>query len=247
MYTKSKEIAFMRSWHLLFLVFFSCLSIMESSPTDRSALKSISDDDIDLFAKLLRHDPYLQHKIYRERKTLLHYAVGYGREEHVKVLCQYKSLPINEQDIFGNTALHYALAKEQPGIVNRLLERGALREIKNNYGCTPINSGISILETYLTYPVRYEHGNYPNNSGQEYLETFKSRMGILYAQVRFCRGDNFDVVNNIPFKMVLSSLVDNCQDYKNQLLSYGVHHSDPLCIRLSKVINLARAILLIIS
>lgn len=77
--------------------------------------------------------PYLDFNDYR----LIHAAAD-GNEQEVKELLLGGNVDINlKDDIFENTALHFAYQNGHYGVVQLLIEAGADKAIVNNKGLTP--------------------------------------------------------------------------------------------------------------
>lgn len=72
--------------------------------------------------------------------TALHWAVKCEKEHSVALLINTPNINLNIQDKEGETALHLASMKEEMGIVQMLLKKGANHQIKNNKGQTVIEA-----------------------------------------------------------------------------------------------------------
>ena len=66
----------------------------------------------------------------------LHIAVKENKEEFVKYFLD-KNFDPNEQNIFGETSMHYAMELKNKNIIKLLIEKGGNIYIKNNKGITP--------------------------------------------------------------------------------------------------------------
>ncbi len=68
----------------------------------------------------------------------LHLAVNCNGIDVVKILCRYNKLNINAVDTEGNTPLHLAIRNGNIDIVKRLMSKGAIINIENVFGKTPL-------------------------------------------------------------------------------------------------------------
>uniref|UniRef100_A0A2S2Q1I3 Ankyrin repeat domain-containing protein 27 n=1 Tax=Sipha flava TaxID=143950 RepID=A0A2S2Q1I3_9HEMI len=67
-----------------------------------------------------------------EQYTALHLAVQHKMTDAIDVLLDSKKCDLNKQDIYGNSALHYACLTGDANIINKLLKRGADYGVINN-------------------------------------------------------------------------------------------------------------------
>ena len=75
----------------------------------------------------------------KRNTTPLHWACFSSSYESVNFLLQRKNdINLNSQDVEGNTPLHLAILSGNSKIVRILLQKGALIDIKNNSGLTPM-------------------------------------------------------------------------------------------------------------
>lgn len=90
------------------------------------------------FVKALVDDSLIQRTLWRytaDGSTPLHFVAQAGNDDLVKVYVNaYLNDPdmLNQQDMAGNTALHYAVANGFSAAAARLVEAGAATDIKNN-------------------------------------------------------------------------------------------------------------------
>lgn len=78
-------------------------------------------------------------KLQFERKqTILHVAVLDGYLASVEILLKYDPSLVNLQDLDGDTALHKASLRQNMQIIDLLINKGADKTIKNNFGRTPL-------------------------------------------------------------------------------------------------------------
>jgi hypothetical protein len=70
--------------------------------------------------------------------TALHVALWQDRFEEAIEIIEKGEININHQNIFGATPLHLAVAKKNARVVKRLLAAGAVRDIADRHGDTPL-------------------------------------------------------------------------------------------------------------
>ena len=81
----------------------------------------------------------------KEKWTRLHMATRAIRKpinlDSLKYLIN-SGIDLNAQDMYGNTALHYAAAKKDPEAIKILLEAGSEVDIENRDGITPLHQSL---------------------------------------------------------------------------------------------------------
>ena len=78
----------------------------------------------------------------KNKTTPLHWACFASAYECVNFLLQRKNVNINSKDIDGNTPLHLAISSGVSKTVRLLLQKGALIDIKNYEGLTPMQMAL---------------------------------------------------------------------------------------------------------
>jgi len=89
----------------------------------------------DFIPNILSKRPDLINEINNKGENALMIACKANNYDSVSSLLNY-SIPINNQDELGNTALHYAIGCKNPIIVQELIQKGINDQLKNNEGKT---------------------------------------------------------------------------------------------------------------
>lgn len=100
-------------------------------------------------------------------QTALHKAILANNIETTKLLLQNQPLLINEQDLNGNTALHYAAHLGSPELVKILLEYGGDNGKQNNLGQTPLLLSIHANNIKITKVLLEKKPNYIDKIDQD--------------------------------------------------------------------------------
>ncbi|MGH1334979.1 MAG: ankyrin repeat domain-containing protein [Aureispira sp.] len=94
-------------------------------------------------------------------------AVVYGVLEKVKEMINENPAIVNAQDKYGFTALHNVMCEEQRETVLYLLEKGAVVNIKNEDGITPLHLACTqenaalLIQAGAEVNIRSNQGNTP--------------------------------------------------------------------------------------
>ena len=75
----------------------------------------------------------------------------------IRDVLKYGGVAINDRDVSGNTALHWAYYMKRADIIDFLLTAGASSEIKNTAGDTASEVGLTKGYTHIKQPVKSEH------------------------------------------------------------------------------------------
>ena len=76
------------------------------------------------------------------RKTPLHYAVEMDHTQSAKLFIEYPETDINAQNSNNDTALHECSYYGYLDICALLIEHGAILDLKNKQGQTPLESAV---------------------------------------------------------------------------------------------------------
>jgi ankyrin repeat protein len=71
------------------------------------------------------------------KETLLHITAWRGNQVTAQDLVEKYNINVNDTDLLGDTALHYAVTLHNPGVLKKLLEIGANPLLRNTSGNTP--------------------------------------------------------------------------------------------------------------
>lgn len=123
---------------------------------------------------------------------------------------------INDKDIEGNTALHYAVKSNNYMVAKLLLENNADPDVQNNKGDTPLHNIIYTINNSMLYLLfKYADFNIRNNDGNTILHLTTSRMkyDVSYKYTAFSSElvkleSNLFIFNNdniTPFDNALQS------------------------------------------
>lgn len=123
---------------VLILLFCWLLSGSSFSGEVHEAAKS---GDLALLRKLLdqEHDQSLLYSKDEQGKTPLHWAVGRGQLEIVKVLLDDYHVKVDVVNENEGTPLHVAASQAQPKAASMLLDRGAMVNARAKDGATPLH------------------------------------------------------------------------------------------------------------
>ena len=113
-----------------------------SQVTSRDVSKAIFKGDIESLENFVASGYDINTETEKEKWTLLHKATQSIslpiNVESLKFLLT-KNIGINNQDIYGNTALHYAARNKHELAIKTLLAIGADVQVKNKDGITPLH------------------------------------------------------------------------------------------------------------
>jgi hypothetical protein len=86
------------------------------------------------------------------KKTFLIWAAELGRIDEAKFFLDYGS-DVNASDVFGSSALGYAVGRRSYDMVNLLIQKGANPKLEDNKGQTPLmaaeNAGNIVIKKLL--------------------------------------------------------------------------------------------------
>ncbi|KAM4632557.1 uncharacterized protein O3C94_019091 [Discoglossus pictus] len=113
--------------------------------TDRAELMRLSQGHFFLFRVSVRNLSqghfFLLSSADKDGKTLLHHAASRGNVDICQVLLDTNvgMINIDKQDVFGKTALHYAIQKSHSKMVKLLIKNGAKSEFKDKNPKTAVD------------------------------------------------------------------------------------------------------------
>lgn len=122
---------------------------------------AVQKNNISQMRGILAQHPNLDFKLPDTQKTILHVAAEANHLQATELLLD-AGADMNSIDALGNTPLHYAANAD---VVNLLLRKGALREVKNQQGQTPVQVAMQhqqedIAKLLLALPAkRQERGH----------------------------------------------------------------------------------------
>lgn len=109
---------------------------------DEHLVKIIKEDTLGSFIYYIQQNGHLN-SIFSSEETLLMLAVKYGNLAITEWLINNSNIDINRTNIYGMSALHYAMQYSANNssieIVEILIENGAYLNIVDNYGQTPLD------------------------------------------------------------------------------------------------------------
>lgn len=112
--------------------------------TDEQLLEAAAENDPTPLIRFVKAggDPFRVRN--EERRSLVHVAAFDGCEDALAALLQFKGSvrKIDSRDRAKRTALHLAAAAGEDGCIRRLVAAGAMLEVQDEYGCTPLHLAI---------------------------------------------------------------------------------------------------------
>ena len=182
------------------------VSIYKLYPEDKTLLHyAVEAGNYKVVSYLVRHNILLDQKGGILYGTALHEAILYGYPRIANFLIEH-DMPLNEQDIEGNTALHLAADSGDLSIVENLLAHGASKEISNNQGETPFNlvQDLSVDDS---------------DRLKDMLLTTNNESSLNYNDLDFTDGViSIQKGNNIIFKKI-----DTKSTFNNSNLGINIH------------------------
>ncbi|KAL6702197.1 ankyrin repeat-containing domain protein [Trichoderma pleuroticola] len=159
-------------------------------------------------------------------QTALHWAVGYGRLEFLKILIQKSANP-NLRDINGDTPLHKALlgsASNKEGIVEILINGQARLDIKNKKGMSPLESAIRYGPTSIAKIMIESQSNV-----SEEFEGWTSLRLVFYYGLEICNvaEDEGLQTNSEGWNQLQMAARDHARFLTKLLLKRGVDLNTP--------------------
>lgn len=159
-------------------------------------------------------------------QTALHWAVGYGRLEFLKILI-HKSANPNLSDINGDTPLHKALlgpAANKEGIVEILINGQARLDIKNKRGMSPLESAIRYGPTSIAKIMIESQSNV-----NEEFEGWTSLRLVFYYGLEICNvaEDEGLQTNSEGWNQLQMAARDHARFLTKLLLKRGVDVNTP--------------------
>lgn len=117
------------------------------------------------------------------------------QREAVKLLIQ-KGANINEQDEFGNTALHIAAHKGNRKLFIYLVQNGALKDIKNKKGKTPYQCIESELVKFLLHNIVEKETKHP---GRDVFKVYRAKKAnqVLFQPERSSGKDIYNFLKHV--------------------------------------------------
>ncbi len=93
--------------------------------------------EVELFKDLVEKGAEVNPLVLGKMNLLMNLSME-GHSDMVKFIAEKKPEDINQQDAFGNTALHYAVQGGHETVVRELLANNAETELRNSDGLTPL-------------------------------------------------------------------------------------------------------------
>ncbi|KAK3393545.1 ankyrin repeat-containing domain protein [Podospora didyma] len=110
---------------------------------------AIKNNNIQVAELLIQHEPDLVRYPYADGLTPLIQATCRQLQSHVWLLLKYNA-PLNSQDMYGRTALHWAVINSHDSVAWLLLSKGANPSLRSKNGLSPLDEAINRRHLSMT-------------------------------------------------------------------------------------------------